>query len=1265
MQLDFNELGVLVNTSDENIRQGSVGNIVRATFTGISNLTHIAKLNYSRPDGTHLDNIVMDIDSTSANSFKLVLNDVWYSAIYGEASLSIYLYDGNGNIVANGQVDFDIEETDYYEQQGTITPEQYNYLLTQIASYQDAIKDYIDDGNVVELTTPPLISNITDEQYEILTHENSLIKHNNEYYYKSADENSALVFCKIKIKTVSGSNITIEQEHIRVQKSEGHLIIFGSTIISVIYNKDQIDSIISAITDGTTIVGKAEKDSLGNIIHSTYESKSDATSKLNESKSYTDIKVNDAGHSLVLVSKPNYVYDIQLKDKANNVISTISIDLPTESIVVSGRYDSTSKSIVLTLENGNTINIPVGDLVEGLIDEQGLEEALAPYVKSGKVSSVLTTGDLITNFGLEKTFVLDVLGDLLLCYIEETENSGYYTMSVVGKNSSYKTQSFTNAELVINVLGTGTLEVDYLPVIELTNAMQTLTSSQLQVANQDNSIIKYSGRLYHKSNDSGTTLEFVSVDYDIVDEGANNKITKYEITVNKSSGTTNMITMYLNVYSVGEMDALLNEKANTSGDYPLLKVGKSLVAEQIENINDESGSTQTNPFLFQGTGTNDNTTETPTSPVAKHLELRGNSIVWNQFVGTFNSETTANVTITASNNGRKIELSGNANSYFILTKYFTKIIPVGHKLLVKGVATNNSAISNSNIGFRIRNSSDVDIEKTLNDTNNFNYIYTTTIQTDRFQLFGPNSGDYIGLSFENIQVFDLTDIYGAGKEPTTVLAFNRDYPLPYYEYNDGELKSCSSSQLVTIGCNQFDGGLEGGSINTETGENQSGTNNFRTKNYIEVIPGHTYNCEYNYEELGGTQFICEYDGNKNYLGYSFINNSGVNVIELNANTRYIRINYYKSGSGWSSNIPSLETAKIMVRLYWNETHEYVPYIKHEYDLPSVELRSDREVFDKITPNGILIRNVVEVDLGSVEWYYDNILSCWQSNLFSSFVADNSVAFNVLCEKYTSIRFNAIASSEVNSIAFRDNGYIYVNNGSNSVQPSGKAIYKLATPTTEQVSLFAENIEVDDFGTMEFVPSDSTEEVIVPQGNKFFYPADYVLFIDDMYNRSKDGGETSSAKNFVTQSQIKDFIKEKIDFSSSLIVDNSANLTEIRKELYLVKSGRSIKLFCYYSAKNESGSQINGIRISNTNIVVSDNFIKTNIKDMNGNELSSATAGIIGVATQNIYYDGNMVIKPIRLQHSTTNKLTLYDGSSLNLPNNGNLIIEIEKEWFVE
>ena len=43
-----------------------------------------------------------------------------------------------------------------------------------------------------------------------------------------------------------------------------------------------------------------------------------------------------------------------------------TIDLPLESVVVSGSYDSATKKVVLTLKDGSTIDFSIADLVSGL-----------------------------------------------------------------------------------------------------------------------------------------------------------------------------------------------------------------------------------------------------------------------------------------------------------------------------------------------------------------------------------------------------------------------------------------------------------------------------------------------------------------------------------------------------------------------------------------------------------------------------------------------------------------------------------------------------------------------------------------------------------------------------------------------------------------------------------------------------------------------------------------------------------------------------------
>lgn len=77
------------------------------------------------------------------------------------------------------------------------------------------------------------------------------------------------------------------------------------------------------------------------------------------------------GASLDLTIDPTtFVVTATLKDQDGNALGTPkTIDLPLETVVVDGSFDSTTKKIILELENGNTIEVPVGDLVAGLQSE--------------------------------------------------------------------------------------------------------------------------------------------------------------------------------------------------------------------------------------------------------------------------------------------------------------------------------------------------------------------------------------------------------------------------------------------------------------------------------------------------------------------------------------------------------------------------------------------------------------------------------------------------------------------------------------------------------------------------------------------------------------------------------------------------------------------------------------------------------------------------------------------------------------------------------
>lgn len=77
------------------------------------------------------------------------------------------------------------------------------------------------------------------------------------------------------------------------------------------------------------------------------------------------------GASLNLsINNTTYVVTAQLKDQDGNNLGTAqTIDLPLESVVVSGTYDDTTKKVILTLKDDSTVDFSIADLVSGLQTE--------------------------------------------------------------------------------------------------------------------------------------------------------------------------------------------------------------------------------------------------------------------------------------------------------------------------------------------------------------------------------------------------------------------------------------------------------------------------------------------------------------------------------------------------------------------------------------------------------------------------------------------------------------------------------------------------------------------------------------------------------------------------------------------------------------------------------------------------------------------------------------------------------------------------------
>ena len=106
-------------------------------------------------------------------------------------------------------------------------------------------------------------------------------------------------------------------------------------------------------------------------------------------KSYS--LVTETGNKISLtINSSTYVMTLQLKDKNGNVLSTGTIDLPLETMVVGASYNADTQEIELTLKNGSKVSFSVADLVKGLVNEDDLNDTLQDYALKTSIPTKLS-----------------------------------------------------------------------------------------------------------------------------------------------------------------------------------------------------------------------------------------------------------------------------------------------------------------------------------------------------------------------------------------------------------------------------------------------------------------------------------------------------------------------------------------------------------------------------------------------------------------------------------------------------------------------------------------------------------------------------------------------------------------------------------------------------------------------------------------------------------------------------------------------------------
>ena len=120
------------------------------------------------------------------------------------------------------------------------------------------------------------------------------------------------------------------------------------------------------------------------------------------------------------------------------------------------------------------------------------------------------------------------------------------------------------------------------------------------------------------------------------------------------------------------------------------------------------------------------------------------------------------------------------------------------------------------------------------------------------------------MTMENLMVFDLTYIFGAGNEPSTEAEFIRRLKKIVYHYSPGEIISIEQASAYLYGLNIWDEEWEQGDISSITGQPVPSSLYIRSKNFTRVLPSTTY-----FGSVGtGRVWVFYYDNQFNYISYT-------------------------------------------------------------------------------------------------------------------------------------------------------------------------------------------------------------------------------------------------------------------------------------------------------------------------------------------------------------------------------------------------------------
>lgn len=314
------------------------------------------------------------------------------------------------------------------------------------------------------------------------------------------------------------------------------------------------------------------------------------------------------------INSSTYVVTAQLKDQdGNNLGNAQTIDLPLESVVVNGAYDNATKKVILTLQNGSTIEFSVADLVDGLQTEITSNNKLsADLVDDTSTTNKFVTSSDITTWNGKQDAISDLStirsgasagatavqpGDLATVATSgsyaDLSNKPYFNGILLNNNSSTSfyatsTSAADATEKAVSIPSITKLETGQIIIVQPT-ITSTVANSTIKLNSFDAYPMRYNNAAITTSTDSvvwsanypslwvfdGTYWVFLAhgldsnttytINYSIdagqyIAGSGSYAVSRYSLIAQKANGTWEKLTSTSTAYTTGT-----SKTANTSG----------------------------------------------------------------------------------------------------------------------------------------------------------------------------------------------------------------------------------------------------------------------------------------------------------------------------------------------------------------------------------------------------------------------------------------------------------------------------------------------------------------------------------------------------------------------------------------------------------------------------------------------------------------------------------------------------------------------------